>query len=62
MDDQEKNIDHREIDRLKKGFIYNRKFDLAKDHYTATKYDDFMALSRSIRDRLIDKWILTQQR
>ncbi|MCC8165309.1 MAG: glycogen/starch/alpha-glucan phosphorylase [Planctomycetes bacterium] len=37
------------------------KYDLARDRYTSTKNNRYIALSRAIRDRLIDRWIETQQ-
>ena len=50
------------IDNLKEAFMYNRRYSLAKDMYTATDYDNFESLAMAIRDRLIERWILTQQR
>ncbi len=50
------------ISTLKNDFFHNRKYALAKDQYSATDYDNYQALAIAIRDRLIDKWILTQQR
>ena len=50
------------IESLKGSFMHNRKFSLAKDLYTATDYDNYRSIAMAIRDRLIEKWILTQQR
>ncbi len=47
---------------VKLSFVANREFGLAKDKYTATKYDDFLATSIAIRDRLVERWMVTQQR
>ena len=44
-----------------KSFLASREYLLAKDHYTATLHDDFMALALVIRDRIIERWITTQQ-
>ncbi|KJJ83631.1 glycogen/starch/alpha-glucan phosphorylase [Candidatus Omnitrophus magneticus] len=55
-------MDESQVAELKKDFMYNRKYTLAKDHYTATNYDNFQSLALSIRNRLIARWILTQQR
>jgi len=45
-------------DMTKKGmmlsFIANREYALAKDKYTATPYDDFLATSIAVRDRLVE--------
>jgi len=37
------------------------KYTMAKDHYTATDWDHFYSMSRVIMDRLIERWIGTQQ-
>jgi glycogen phosphorylase len=50
------------IESLKKDFMHNRKYSLAKDIYTATDHDNYKSIAMAIRDRLIEKWILTQQR
>lgn len=47
---------------LKSSFLENREYTLAKDEYTATAYDNFMALAISVRDRLVERWMITQQR
>jgi len=47
---------------LKISFFVNRAFSLAKDKYSATKYDNYRALAFTIRDRIVERWILTQQR
>src|SRR5271170_1515206 len=47
---------------LKLSFQMNRQYTLSKDQYTATMHDNFMALSMAIRDRIVERWIKTQQR
>ena len=47
---------------IRLSFTANREYALAKDKYTATLYDDFLATSIAIRDRLVERWIATQQR
>lgn len=47
---------------IERSFLAHREYTLAKDQYTATLNDDFMALAVTIRDRLIERWIITQQR
>jgi len=37
-------------------------YSLAKDQYSATTLDRYMSLALTIRDRLIERWISTQQR
>jgi starch phosphorylase len=46
---------------LKLSFQMNRQYTLSKDQYTATQLDNFMALSLAIRDRIVERWIKTQQ-
>ncbi len=46
---------------IKQGFLEHLKYTLGVDEYTTTDHDLFMALSYTIRDRLIDQWIKTQQ-
>lgn len=47
---------------LKLSFQVNRQYTLAKDQYTATQYDNFLALSITIRERIVERWIETQQK
>lgn len=47
---------------IQESFRANLEYALAKDQYTATIYDDYMALSIAIRDRIVERWIATQQR
>jgi len=42
-------------------FRDKRQYILAKDQYSATKHDNFMAMAMAIRDRLVERWVLTQQ-
>ncbi|MEW5758673.1 MAG: glycogen/starch/alpha-glucan phosphorylase [Candidatus Omnitrophota bacterium] len=46
---------------IERSFQANREYVLAKDEYSATLHDNFIALSIAIRDRLIERWITTQQ-
>ncbi|HLE10866.1 MAG: glycogen phosphorylase [Bdellovibrionales bacterium RIFOXYD12_FULL_39_22] len=43
------------------GFEDHLRYQLARDRYSATEHDRFFALASTIRDRLVDKWINTQQ-
>lgn len=47
---------------VKLSFVANREYNLAKDKYTATLHDDFMATAIAVRDRLVERWMVTQQR
>src|SRR3954462_58430 len=42
-------------------FTNHLLYSLAKDQYTATKLDRYMSLALTVRDRLIERWISTQQ-
>jgi glycogen phosphorylase len=43
-------------------FTNHLLYSLAKDQYSATTLDRYMSLALTIRDRLIERWISTQQR
>jgi starch phosphorylase len=43
-------------------FASHLEYSLSKDQYTATNRDLYLALSLSARDRLIERWIKTQQK
>ncbi|MBU1357116.1 MAG: glycogen/starch/alpha-glucan phosphorylase [Candidatus Edwardsbacteria bacterium] len=47
---------------LKKSFLDHIAFSLAKDKYSATKRDYYLSLALAIRDRLVERWVRTQQR
>ena len=47
---------------LSNQFAEHLEFDLVRDKITATSDDAFQSLSLSIRDRLVRRWIRTQQR
>ncbi|MFH1848008.1 MAG: glycogen/starch/alpha-glucan phosphorylase [Candidatus Omnitrophota bacterium] len=47
---------------IQKSFRHNLLCTLAKDKFTATERDNYMALALAIRDRLAKRWISTQQR
>ncbi len=46
---------------IKKSWLDHLHFSLAKDKYSATELDYYSSLAYAIRDRLIDRWIKTQQ-
>ncbi len=46
---------------LVRGFQEYLEFFLAKDHYTATKQDIYTALALTVRNRLLERWIRTQE-
>jgi len=46
---------------IERSFRNILKFRLGKDKYTATQDDKFMALAFALRDRLIERWLKTQE-
>ncbi len=50
-----------DVRSLKTSFVNHLTFSLAKDEYTATQRDLFISLALLVRDRLIERWIETQQ-
>ena len=57
-----KNI-HRDMSTqgIKLSLQDNRCYALAKDQYSATVYDNYLSLAVAIRDRIVERWIKTQQ-
>src|ERR687884_824049 len=43
-------------------FTNHLLYSLAKDQYSATELDRYMSLALTVRDRLVERWIATQQR
>jgi starch phosphorylase len=46
---------------IREGFLNSLRYTIGKDQYTLTAYDQFMALSHTVQERLIERWIMTQQ-
>ena len=46
---------------IKKRFSSYLKYYLAKDQYSSTMQDVYIALSLAVRELMIDRWIETQQ-
>lgn len=46
---------------LKSSFLNHLTYSLAKDEYSATPRDYYKSLALGVRDRLIERWIATQQ-
>ncbi|MGD1019110.1 MAG: glycogen/starch/alpha-glucan phosphorylase [Verrucomicrobiia bacterium] len=49
------------VDALHRDFEHHLRYTLAKDRYSATDRDRYYALARAVRDRLIERWMVTQQ-
>lgn len=43
------------------GVANHLQYSLSKDQYTATRNDLYQSLALTVRDRLIERWIMTQQ-
>ena len=50
-----------DVESLIRSFNFHLKFTLAKDEYSATIQDRYQALALAVRDRLIGRWMATQQ-
>ncbi|MHB9134746.1 MAG: glycogen/starch/alpha-glucan phosphorylase [Armatimonadota bacterium] len=50
-----------DVASFKLAFLSNLEYRLAKDHYSATAYDRFLSLAYTVSERLIERWIITQQ-
>jgi len=50
-----------DVKSLKQDFVSHLEYSLAKDEYSATKLDAFKSLALTVRDRLFERWIETQQ-
>ncbi len=46
---------------LQKSFARHLESSLVKDDYSATKLDIYKSLSYTVRDRLVERWLATQQ-
>ena len=48
-------------DGLVNSFLENREYAISKDRYSATPNDNFWAAALAVRDRVVERWIQTQQ-
>jgi glycogen phosphorylase len=48
-------------DSLQECFVNHLEFSQAKDEYSATQHDRYVSAALTVRDRLIERWIATQQ-
>lgn len=46
---------------LKESFLHHMEYSLGKDKYSATVQDSYSSIAMATRDRLIERWISTQQ-
>jgi starch phosphorylase len=50
-----------ELENVRLGFLNNLEYSLAKDKYSLTPYSQFLSLAYTVRDRLIERWIISKQ-
>lgn len=50
-----------DVNALQLSFVDHLEYSLAKDEYSATLRDRFKSLALTVRDRMIERWIETQQ-
>lgn len=50
-----------DAESIKKSFVNHMEFSLGKDEYAATTQDCYSSIALTARDRLIERWISTQQ-
>src|SRR5512138_3069882 len=50
-----------DVDALKRSFADHLQYSLAKDEHSATALDRYFAVAYAVRDRLMRRWIETQQ-
>ncbi len=48
-------------DAIRQSFFHHLEYSLGKDAYSATEHDRYTSLAMATRDRLIERWIATQQ-
>ncbi len=46
---------------IRKGFLNNLEYNISKDRFTFTLYDQFLSLAYTVRERLIERWISSHQ-
>ncbi len=61
VDDGDDCFNRTDIDSLKKAFQLHLEYSLARDEYSKTDLDVFMAMAYVVRDHLIERWLKTQQ-
>ena len=51
----------KDVESLQRSFANHLECTLAKDTYSATKLDLYKSLAYTVRDRLAERWIASQQ-
>jgi len=50
-----------DAESIKESFVNHMEYSLGKDEYSATDHDCYSSIALAARDRLIERWIKTQQ-
>lgn len=50
-----------DAESIKQSFAHHMEYSLGKDEYSATDHDCYSSMALTARDRLIERWIATQQ-
>jgi starch phosphorylase len=50
-----------DVETLRRAYIDHLQYTQGKDEHTATALDRFQAVASAVRDRLVNRWIQTQQ-
>ncbi|GAB1482491.1 glycogen/starch/alpha-glucan phosphorylase [Treponema sp.] len=50
-----------DAESIEKSFMHHMAYSLGKDKYSATQQDSYTSIAMTTRDRLIERWINTQQ-
>jgi glycogen phosphorylase len=50
-----------DVEDIQRSFLSNLEYNIAKDRYSLTRYDEFLSLSYTVRERLIERWIASRQ-
>ncbi|MEI6518724.1 MAG: glycogen/starch/alpha-glucan phosphorylase [bacterium] len=51
-----------DVESIKTSILSNLEYRLAKDKYGATTYDRFLATAYAVQERVLERWINTQQK
>ena len=49
------------VEGLKEDFAWHLRYSLAKSDTTATERDEYTAFANAVRDRIVERWISTQE-
>ncbi len=50
-----------DVESIKSSILNNLEYRIAKDHYSATGYDRFLSMAYTAVERLVEKWMITQE-